>query len=58
MGFTNTTHNRTIHIDLYKPTGETIYLIGQGDDFAPTCSNESVSEDIYNKIWDSLRFPG
>ena len=37
------------------PTGETIYLLRQVDDFTLSCSNESVSADIYNQIGGTLQ---
>ena len=58
MGFTTTTHDRTIYKAVYKHTGETIYLLRQVDDFAIACSNESVANDIYNQICDALQLPG
>ena len=44
IGFTTTTHDRTIYTPVYKTTGENIYLLRQVDDFALACSNEYVAE--------------
>ena len=43
---------------LYKPNGETIYLIRQVDDSTLSCSNEYVANEIYNQIGDALQIPG
>ena len=58
MGFTNTTHDRTIYRAIYKTTGETIYLLTQVDDFELACSNEYVAKDIYKQIGDTLQITG
>ena len=55
MVFTTTTHYCTIYIAVYKPTGETIYLIRQVDDFTLACSDEYITKDIYNQIGDDLQ---
>ena len=47
--------NRTIYRAVYKPTGETNYIIIQVDEFALACYNKYVSEDIYNQIWYTLQ---
>ena len=39
MGFTTDTHDRTIHIDVYKHSGETIYLLRQFDYFSLAFTN-------------------
>ena len=57
MGLTNTTHDRTIFRAVYKPTGETIYLIRQVDDFLLSYYNESISKDIYVQIGHNLIHP-
>ena len=54
MGFTTSTHYITIYIYVYKPTGETIYLLRQVDDLAIASYNEYIAKDIYNQIWDAL----
>ena len=58
MGFTNTTHDRTIYIAVYKLTGENIYIIIQLYNFELSCSNEYSAKDIYDKIGDALQLPG
>ena len=58
MGFTTTTHDRNMYLDIYKYTGDTIYLLIKVDDFALACSNESFTNDIYDQIGDALQLPG
>ena len=58
MGFTTTKHNRTIYRDFYKPTVETVYLLRQVYDITLSFSNESITEDIYNKIGDAIQLHG
>ena len=58
MFFTTTTHNLTIYISFYKPTGDTIYTLWQVDDFSLAYFNESAAKDVYDQIGDALQLPG
>ena len=58
IGFATTTHDITIYIAVYKPTGETFYLLIQVDEFSLDCYNLYVAEGRYNQIGGDIQFPG
>ena len=58
IGFTTNTHDRTVYKDVYKTNVEIIYLIRQVYYFALVYSNESVAQDMYNKIAYALQITG
>jgi hypothetical protein len=58
IGFTSTTHDKTIYRKEYKgPDGKSsmIYMLRQVDDFALACEEESVAKDIFDKIGRALQ---
>ena len=50
LGFNQVTHEPCLYTKVDEQTKERIYLLRQVDDFAVTCSNETIANNLWDKI--------